>query len=75
MRDAADAQMRHESFMADVAAERDEHRANMTEIAILRDRVALLRRAVDDAKAQGWEHMSIASLEVYLGVAGERGAA
>lgn len=57
-------------FFAQPNAERDEHRANMTEIAILLDRVSLLRRAVADAKAQGLEHMPIASLEVYLGVNG-----
>lgn len=67
---AFDAQVRHEAFMADVAQELAEHRASMTEIAILRDRMALLRAYIAAEKAAGCETVPIASVEVYLGVNG-----
>ena len=70
MRGAADAQMQHEAFMADVAQEQAEHRESMTEIAILRQRMAMLRQYVAEEKAAGWETVPIASVEVYLGVNG-----
>ena len=70
MRGAADAQMRHEAFMADVAQELAEHRASMTEIAILRGRMAMLRKYLAAEKAAGWESVPISSVEVYLGLNG-----
>jgi len=70
MRSAADAQMRHEAFMADLAAERADAREQMTEIAILRGRMAMLRKYLAAEKAAGWESVPISSVEVYLGLNG-----
>jgi hypothetical protein len=61
----------HASSVADnIRREYAEHRADMTEVAILRWRVEMLRQYVASEKAAGWDHVPIASLEVYLGVNG-----
>lgn len=70
MRGAADAQMRREAFLADLAAERAENRESMTEIAILRERMSMLRQYLAAENAAGWESVPISSVEVYLGVKG-----
>jgi hypothetical protein len=61
----------HASSVADnIRRELAEHRANMTEIFILRQRMAMLRQYIAEEKAAGWETVPIASVEVYLGVNG-----